>query len=164
MPGGGMFPAGDVDPGPTIFTHPKDSFGQLEFVALDDLWRELDPRFAPAWSPTFWRDDHPLGIESVAYFTTIATDLERARALYEGPIDGRVLDAEASAAGESAFVVVGSGSIVELAKPTVNNSRLAAELAANGELLHGCTLHGGRLRSGRTPHRRRARRRRGPIR
>lgn len=140
MPGGGMFPAGDVDPGPTIFTHPKDSFGQLEFVALDDFWRELDPRFAPDWSPAFWRDDHPLGIERVAYFTTIATDLERARALFEGPLGGRFLHAEASAAAESAFVFVGSSSIVELAKPTVTNSRLAADLAGNGELLHGCTL------------------------
>ena len=45
-PGGGMFPDGDdVDPGNTIFTHPKDTFGQIEFVGLNELWRGHDPRF-----------------------------------------------------------------------------------------------------------------------
>ncbi len=140
MPAGGMFPDGDFDPGPTIFTHPKDTFGQLEFVALDGFWRERDPRFALDWSPSFWRDDHPLGIERVAYFTTIVTDVDKARALYEGPLRGRVLYTEASAGVESAFVFVGSDSIVELARPTVDDSRLAADLAENGELPHGCTF------------------------
>src|SRR5262245_16110377 len=44
-PGGGFFPEGDIDPGPTIFTHPKDTFGQVEFEALRDLWLQRDPRF-----------------------------------------------------------------------------------------------------------------------
>ena len=139
-PGGGMFPDGDVDPGPTIFTHPKDTFGQLEFVALDDFWRERDPRFAAHWSPSLWRDDHPLGIERVAYFTTTVSDVEKARALFEGPLGGRLLHAEASAVTDSAFVFLGSDSIVELAKPTVDDSRLAVDLAQNGELPHGCTF------------------------
>jgi hypothetical protein len=139
-PGGGMFPEGDVDPGPTIFTHPKDAFGQLEFVALDDFWRDRDPRFAADWSASFWRDEHPLGIERVAFLTTIVMDVDKARALFEGPIGGRLLHTEASAVVESAFVFVGSDSIVELAKPTVYNSRLAVDLAENGELPHGCTF------------------------
>ncbi|MGH9230322.1 MAG: hypothetical protein ACRD07_16630 [Acidimicrobiales bacterium] len=139
-PGGGIFPDGDVDPGPTIFTHPKDTFGQLEFVALDDFWREHDPRFTANWSPASWRDDHPLGIERVAYFTTIVTDVDKARALFEGPIGGRLLHTEASAGAESAFVLVGGESIVELARPTVDGSRLAVDLAENGELPHRCTF------------------------
>jgi hypothetical protein len=138
--GGGMFPDGDVDPGPTIFTHPKDTAGQLEFVALDDFWRSRDPRFAPDWSPSSWRDDHPLTIERVAYFTTVVADVGRARALFEGPVGGRLLHTRASALSESAFVLVGTDSIVELAKPTVDDSRLAADLAENGELPHGCTF------------------------
>jgi hypothetical protein len=139
-PGGGMFPEGDVDPGPTIFTHPRDSFGQLEFVALDEYWRGMDPRFEVDWSPSFWRDDHPLGIERVAYFTTVVTEVEKARALFEGPLGGRLLHTETSASAESAFVFVGSDSIVELAKPTVDDSRQAIDLAGNGELPHGCTF------------------------
>lgn len=139
-PGGGIFPDGDLDPGPTIFTHPKDTFGQLEFVALDDFWRGHDPRFGPAWTPSFWRDDHPLGIERVAHFTTVVTDVEKARALFEGPIGGRLLHAEESATAESAFVAVGSDSIVELARPTTAGSRLAADLAGAGELPHACTF------------------------
>lgn len=139
-PGGGMFPDRDVDPGPTIFTHPKDAFGQLEFVALDAFWHERDPRFAANWSPSFWWDDHPLGIERVAYFTTIVRDVEKARHLYEGPIGGRLLHAEASAGAERGFVFVGSDSIVQLAKPTVDDSLLALDLAENGELPHGCTF------------------------
>jgi hypothetical protein len=139
-PGGGTFPDGDVDPGPTIFTHPKDAFGQLEFVALDVFWHERDPRFAANWSPSFWRDDHPLGIERVAYLTTIVRDVEKARHLYEGPIGGRLLHAEASAGAERGFVFVGSDSIVQLAKPTVDDSLLALDLAENGELPHGCTF------------------------
>jgi hypothetical protein len=139
-PGGGIFPDGDVDPGPTIFTHPKDTFGQLEFVALDDFWREHDPRFGAAWTPSFWRDDHPLGIERVAHLTTVVSDVARARALFEGPIGGRLVHAEESATAESAFVAVGSDSIVELARPTAAGSRLAADLAEAGELPHACTF------------------------
>jgi hypothetical protein len=139
-PGGGIFPDGDLDPGPTIFTHPKDTFGQLEFVALDDFWRGHDPRFGAAWTPSFWRDDHPLGIERVAHFTTVVADVEKARALFEGPIGGRLLHAEESATAESAFVAVASDSIVELARPTTAGSRLAADLAGAGELPHACTF------------------------
>ncbi len=139
-PGGGMFADGDVDPGPTIFTHPKDTFGQLEFVALDEFWRERDPRFGANWSPSVWRDDHPLGIERVAHFTTIVTDIQKARAFFEGPIGGHLVHTDTSASAESAFVFVGSDSIVELVKPAVDDSRLGVDLAQNGELPHGCTF------------------------
>lgn len=139
-PGGGMFPDGDIDPGPTIFTHPKDTFGQLEFVAVDDHWLRSDPRFGANWEPSYWRTEHPLGIERVAYFTTVVRDIEPVRRLYEGPLGGRLLHTEASDGGESAFVWVGSDSVVELAMPTVDDSRLAIDLADNGELPHACTF------------------------
>ena len=46
-PGGGMFADGDdVVPGNTIFTHPKDTFGQIEFEGLNELWQGRDPRFS----------------------------------------------------------------------------------------------------------------------
>jgi catechol 2,3-dioxygenase-like lactoylglutathione lyase family enzyme len=140
-PGGGLFAEGDdVDPGTTIFTHPKDTFGQIEFVGLDELWRGHDPRFTPGWSGVWWRDEHPLGIERVSHFTTIAADLDRARTLYENGFDGRVVHEETSDDAESVFVFVGNETIVELARPTTTDSRLAADLAENGELPHALTF------------------------
>jgi hypothetical protein len=70
----------------------------------------------------------------------VVTDVEKARALFEGPIAGRLLHLEESAIAESAFVLVGSDSIVELARPTTGDSRLAADLAGGGELPHACTF------------------------
>ncbi|MEX1006368.1 MAG: VOC family protein [Acidimicrobiia bacterium] len=139
-PGGGMFPDGDVDPGNTIFTHPKDTFGQIEFVGLNELWRAHDPRFTPGWSGSWWRDEHPLGIEHVSHFTTIATDLDCARALYEDALAGRVIHEASSADAESVFVFVGTETVVELAKPTRSGSLLARDLEQNGELPHAVTF------------------------
>jgi predicted enzyme related to lactoylglutathione lyase len=140
-PGGGLFPDGDdVDPGNTIFTHPKDTFGQIEFVGLDELWSGHDPRFSPGWSGAWWRDEHPLGIERASHFTTIVTEPDRARELYENVFAGRVLHEETSADAESVFVFVGSETVVELARPTTSGSRLATDLAENGELPHALTF------------------------
>ena len=139
-PGGGLFPEGDVEPGNTIFTHPKDTFGQLEFVGLDELWRGHDPRFSSGWSGAWWRDEHPLGIERVSHFTTVVTDLDRARALYEDGLDGRVIHEATSADAESVFVLVGGETVVELAQPTRSGSLLAQDLEENGELPHAVTF------------------------
>jgi hypothetical protein len=144
-PGGGLFPDGDIDPGSTIYTHPKDTFGQLEFVDVGDTWLDRDPRFQPGWSSAYWRDEHPLGIARVSHLTTVVTDLDRARDLFAGPLEGRVLHRETSAVAESVFVLVGNDTVVELAKPTASGSRLAADLAANGELPHACTFTVGDL-------------------
>jgi catechol 2,3-dioxygenase-like lactoylglutathione lyase family enzyme len=107
---------------------------------LDDLWRGHDPRFSPDWSGAWWRDEHPLGIERVSHFTTIATDLDRARALYQDGLDGRVIHEEASADSESVFVFVGNETIVELARPVRSESLLGRDLEENGELPHAVTF------------------------
>jgi hypothetical protein len=140
-PGGGMFPEGDdVVPGNTIFTHPKDTFGQIEFEGLNELWQGRDPRFSDGWSGAWWRDEHPLGIERVSHFTTIVTDLDRGREVYETGFDGRVLHEEQSADAQSVFVFVGSETVIEMARPTTSDSRLAKDLAENGELPHAVTF------------------------
>ncbi len=140
-PGGGLFPDGDdFDPGNTIFTHPKDTFGQIEFVGLNDLWRGHDPRYAPGWSSAWWRDEHPLAIERVSHFTTIVSDLDRARGLYEDGFEGRVIHEETSADAESVFMFVGNETVVELARPARSGSRLARDLEQNGELPHAVTF------------------------
>jgi catechol 2,3-dioxygenase-like lactoylglutathione lyase family enzyme len=139
-PGGGMWPEGDVDPGVTIFTHPKDTFGQLEFADVSHHWIDTDPRFLPGWSPTRHRDEHPLGIHRASHLTTIVTDLDRASTFYVDGLDAQVLHKSSGPDRESVFVFVGADTVVELAKPTGGPSRIADDLAANGELPHACTF------------------------
>jgi hypothetical protein len=140
-PGGGMFPEGDdVDPGVTIFTHPRDTFGQLEFVDVAYHWLDTDPRFQPGWDPSYWRDEHPLGIVRASHFTTLVRDLEPARKLYVEALGGRVLHTASTPLADSLFVLVGTETVVELAKPVAAGSRMAADLDDNGELPHACTF------------------------
>jgi catechol 2,3-dioxygenase-like lactoylglutathione lyase family enzyme len=139
-PGGGLFDADAADPGEVFFTHPKDTFGQLEFMSLIDDVRTRDPRLGPGWSPSWWRDQHPLGIECLSHYTTIVRDLDRARDLYVAGLGGRVLGEVTTAGADSVFVLVGTDTVVELARPTTDDSRLARDLADNGELPHACTF------------------------
>ena len=139
-PGGGIWPEGDIDPGPTIFTHPKDTFGQLEFVDVEQQWRDADPRFKPDWSSSWHRAEHPLGIHRVSHFTTIVADVGRACELYENALGARILHQVEAVDRESVFMFVGNETVVELASPTGVPSRLADDFAANGELPHACTF------------------------
>jgi catechol 2,3-dioxygenase-like lactoylglutathione lyase family enzyme len=140
-PGGGLFSDGeDVDPGPTIFTHPKDTHGQLEFQGLGERWRTRDPRFQSGWSTSYWRNEHPLGIERASHVTTLVADLSQARSFYEEVLDGTVLYEETSDNAKSAFVLTGPDLVVELAQPSSLDSRLRRDLTTNGELPHAVTF------------------------
>jgi hypothetical protein len=138
-PGGGMFPDGDIDPGNTIFTHPKDTFGQLEFEGKSEHWRGMDPRFQPGWSVEPWRDG-PLGIEGLSHMTTVVRELAKARHFYATALEGTVLHEESGAGAERCYIEVGQDTVIELAQPTSEGSRLAGDLAANGELPHSATF------------------------
>jgi catechol 2,3-dioxygenase-like lactoylglutathione lyase family enzyme len=139
-PGGGMFPDGDIDPGSAIFTHPKDTFGQLEFVEMSPVGHDANPRFQPGWASTWWADTHPLGMRGVSYFTTVVADLDRAQAFYEQGLGAPMVARSATPNEESAFMLVGSETVVELARPLSTGTPLAEDLAANGELPHSCTF------------------------
>lgn len=138
-PGGGFF-AEDEEPGNTIFTHPRETFGQIEFEGLNEHWRRVDPRFARGWSSAFWRDEHPLGIEGLSHLTTVVPDLAPAQALYEEALGGTTFHTETGRTAESAFVLVGGLTVVELARPVTDDSLLARDLAANGPLPHAATF------------------------
>jgi hypothetical protein len=139
-PGGGLFPDGPVDAGPTIFTHPKDTAGQLEFVTLRDDVRDRDLRFHTDWSATWWRDEHPLGIVRPSHYTTIVRDLDRVCDLYVDALDARVLGRATTDEAESVFVFVPTETVVELARPLRDDSLMGRDLAANGEVPHGVTF------------------------
>jgi catechol 2,3-dioxygenase-like lactoylglutathione lyase family enzyme len=137
--GGGLLAEGDVHPGNTIYTHPKDTFGQLEFEGKGDHWRGRDPRFQPGWTPAPWRQG-PLGIERLSHMTTVVQDLDRAKRFYEETLGAGAFLEEESATARSAYVLVGFDTVIELAQPLSEGSRLAADLAAHGELPHSVTL------------------------
>jgi catechol 2,3-dioxygenase-like lactoylglutathione lyase family enzyme len=139
-PGGGIWPSdGDVEPGNTLFTHPKDTFGQLEFEGKFPHWQTADPRFQPGWSAAPWQDG-PLGIRRLSHMTTVVRDLPPAVDLYERVLGGRVLHRESSGGADRAFVLLGIDTVIELAEPTVPGTRLVADLDANGELPHSATF------------------------
>ena len=137
--GGGLLNEGDVHPGNTIYTHPKDTFGQLEFEGKGDHWHGRDPRFQPGWTLAPWRQG-PLGIERISHMTTVVQNLGRARRFYEETLGADIFLEEASATARSAYVLVGLDTVIELAQPLSEGSRLAADLAANGEIPHSATL------------------------
>jgi extradiol dioxygenase family protein len=137
--GGGLYSEGDTEPGNTIFTHPKDTFGQLEFEGKRDHWRQRDPRFQPAWTVAPWREG-PLGIERLSHMTTVVHDVNRARLFYEGTLGAVTFHEQASTVARSAFLLVGLDTVIELAQPVSEGSRMAADLAAHGELPYSATL------------------------
>jgi catechol 2,3-dioxygenase-like lactoylglutathione lyase family enzyme len=138
-PGGGFFPDGDIDPGNTIFTHPKDTFGQLEFEGIQRHWIDVDPRFKEGWSLSPWRDG-PLGIERLSHMTTVVRSADRARDFYERHLAADTFHERTTAAAKSAFTMVGTDTVIELAQPVDSTSRLAADLAENGEIPHSATF------------------------
>jgi hypothetical protein len=138
-PGGGMYPEGDIDPGNTIFTHPRDTYGQLEFEGLFEHWLAADPRFRPGWSTEPWRE-HPLGIVRASHLTVVVSDLAAATALFGSVLDGTVFHRESTAIGEGVFVAVGTDTVVQLLQPASADSPAGHDQAANGDVPHQCTF------------------------
>ena len=59
----------DAGSGNTLFCHPKDTPGMLEFFPNDfPAWQARDPRMRPEWEPfrdAFWGRHHPLGLQRI---------------------------------------------------------------------------------------------------
>jgi catechol 2,3-dioxygenase-like lactoylglutathione lyase family enzyme len=121
-----------------IWTHPRETPGQIEFALPGDF--TPDPRFKPDWSSAFWRDQHPLGIEGLAYLTVIVGDLAKAKKLYCDVLNSKLIHEEQSADKKSAYVVVSEDSIVELAQPLSNSTPEGRDLEKNGEGLFAMTF------------------------
>ena len=65
------------------------SRGQALGLRIEVLVQDLpgDPRRDPAWTPAFWRDEHPLGIEGLQSIGLSAPSLDEARAVFSGRFD-----------------------------------------------------------------------------
>jgi catechol 2,3-dioxygenase-like lactoylglutathione lyase family enzyme len=133
----------------TIFTHPKDTFGQMEFQGIrvdseDGFHRSaahLDPEHTGAW----WRDEFPLGLLGTSHITTIVDDLDRARTLWTDLLDGQVFHEETTADRSSMFVLVGGAVpgreiVVEVALPVPGESRIAIDQMQHGSMPHSLSL------------------------
>ena len=122
-----------------IWTHPKDTYGQLEFAAIGKY--TIDPRLQPAWSNTFWQHQHPLGIERASHITVVVRDLPNAKRLYCDILGGKPIHEEVTASRKrSAFVAVGEDTVVELAQPLSQTSPEGREMETNGEGIYSVTF------------------------
>jgi len=123
--------------GSTVFAHPKDTPGMLEFSATTGRHLVADPRFSPSWD-SFRREywpNHPLGLERLSHVTILVHDADAATAFYRDVLDGVVLpETSATLEGTTArYVLVGEDTVVELAQPTDPSSALARELQHVGQ-------------------------------
>ena len=135
----------DADSGNTLFCHPKDTPGMLEFHPDHGLWQGRDPRFRAEWKAfrdAFWGQHHPLGVLRVSHITVVVDDLPGAEKFYVDVLDAVPLpDQDATvAAGIARYVVVGEDTIVELLAPGDADSVHARDLARVGPSVTGVTF------------------------
>ncbi|WP_292991683.1 hypothetical protein [Mycobacterium sp.] len=127
-----------------VFTHPKDTAGQLEFMPFTEVrpgplgvpgkWD--DPRFRPGWTVRDW-NHHPAAITGWR-IGVVVDDLDRATTIYR-TLGACVLSDDDDVAGSlRRRISFGANTIVELIKPTSDDSIAAKDLADNGEIIHSC--------------------------
>jgi len=131
------YPTEEAVPG-TIFTHPKDTFGQLELQGVKGP-NLRDPRFSPGMSYERWASG-PLGLLRTSHLTTGVSDLDRAQDFYAKCLEAKVFHSSSGPDRDSVFVLVGNETVVELARPKNSDSLLGRDLAEHGELPHAATF------------------------
>ena len=124
-----------------IMTHPRDTITQLEFMRRDPD-RLHDPRFLPDWDPNWWVNNHPLGLQWLAYTTVLTRDLDRARHVYTDVLGGTVLhESQSELTGtRNSYLRMGESTIVELAQPIGEGTIAAEDMTANGEIHHAAAF------------------------
>ena len=82
------------DDGP-VFTNPKDTLTQLEFIPSPNApggpTMLKDPRDERGWSPFWWADYHPLQIQKASHVTVSTFDLDQALGVYLDVLHGTLL-------------------------------------------------------------------------
>ena len=122
-----------------VWTHPKETHGQLEFAVVES--NTIDPRLQPAWSNQFWRERHPLGIEGASHITVVVGDLASAKRFYCEILGAKPIhEEEIVGRKRSAYVAVGEDTVVELAQPLSATGPEGQDLERNGEGIHALTF------------------------
>ncbi|HEX5587088.1 MAG TPA: VOC family protein [Acidimicrobiia bacterium] len=127
----------------TVFAHPKDTPGMLEF-STDTYWRNVDPRFSPHWeafAADFW-SRHPLGVQRMSHITTVVHDAEAAQKFFVDVLEAVALPTQPATIDsvEATYVLVGDDTVMELAQPRDTSSTLAATLDTVGQVVTGVTF------------------------
>jgi catechol 2,3-dioxygenase-like lactoylglutathione lyase family enzyme len=117
------------DPSDEIWTQPRETPVVLElFQARESM---NDPRHEADWSPTYWRDEHPLAIRDACY-TIVTDDLAGATKFFVDAMHGTVAVAEVDTpyATRSTFLALGDNVMIELAEPSGPASGAERDLTA----------------------------------
>ena len=122
----------------TVFAHPKDTPGMLEFQETGGVFPSIDPRFSdhwPAFRDDYWPKRHPLGVERMSHITVVVHDVEQARTFYTDVLDAVSLDDQASTVpdADARYVLVGEDTVIELARPRDAGSPAGRDLATVGQ-------------------------------
>jgi catechol 2,3-dioxygenase-like lactoylglutathione lyase family enzyme len=131
-------PSQDAQPPGAIFTHPQDTYTQLEFVGPD---QGRDPRFHGSFDPSWWATGHPLGVTQSSHVTLAVRDAAEARDRYINTLGGALLheaDMDLTQT-HSAFVAVGD-LVIELGEPLEPSSAIAKDMELHHESLYAVTL------------------------
>ena len=127
----------------TVFTHPKDFPGLIEFYnpGLAE-GRELNPRQHDGWSSAYWREVHPLGIEHASHVTLAVHDHVAAAGAYVKAFGVELLPDQPGRAesSSSSFVTFGPDTMIELAQPGDPESGIARHLERIGQTWWGMTF------------------------
>jgi 4-hydroxyphenylpyruvate dioxygenase-like putative hemolysin len=114
-----------------FFTSPKETCGiAYEFCQVE---MPNDLRLRPEWSPDWWRDHHPLGIEKLYSVATATDDLEKAKTFYREVFEFESLgerDVESEGARCAAFGV--GDFALEVMQPVNTGTPLADFVASHG--------------------------------
>jgi hypothetical protein len=127
-----------------LYTHPKDTMGQLEFIErriLEGRPSGDDPRFQPGYDARWWVDNHPLGLERLGWITTVTGDVAAAKRIYGDVLGGRQIhEAESTLTDtQGVFLAMGDHTVLELATPLSKDSLAGADHAKYGDILHAVT-------------------------
>jgi hypothetical protein len=128
----------------TVFAHPKDTPGMLEFCT-PQYWQSIDPRFSPHWeafAADYW-SRHPLGLVRLSHITTAVDDAEQAAKFLVDVLDGTPLDDQPATVpdADSRFVLLGEDTVMELAQlRSGTTSHASAALATVGEVVTAVTF------------------------
>lgn len=122
-----------------LFGHPKDFPGLVELMENITL---PDPRLRPQFDAGYWRHAHGLGIALASHVTIVVSDLDRAVGLWCDVLGGHVLPESDSLmpGARSAYLLVGSDTIVELAEPIDSSCPVADVRERMGEAVCGVTF------------------------
>jgi catechol 2,3-dioxygenase-like lactoylglutathione lyase family enzyme len=122
-----------------VWTHPRDAHALLEFAVVEKF--TTDSRLQPGWSSTFWRDQHPLGVERTSHLTVLVGNLQDAKTLYHETLGGRLLhEEEIPGRKKSLFFAVGTDTVIEAAQPLSAASPEGRELERDGEGVYAVTF------------------------